>query len=444
MAGRFFTGFPWRFIFTDIPIPGSGGSVGGQTTTWADSVTRNRQIVYTLDQASVITCDVDSSSNQVNLISFDGFTEVSQTKRLIYAFRREATDPLHPWVCRAAGIVMVPEDQADTDVPLTHLTAYDPWKYLEGRPVMDEDGNLPGPYGFQYLGLRGDQIVTEILKATIESTFGGFCFVDAGVANGGTAFYSGTIEETLQINFDVQQGTSVADAWTQVCESGFLDIVLTPIYDPVNRPGYTHELNVYNLAGSDQPTAVMGWDQMNRSLSSIDRLHDATPGNFADVVQYYVGQGGPPAPLEMNDAAIAAFGYYWSTQFFPDQTIPSAQIVTALAQQALTLSKQGQRTTTVNLTPERSPIVFLDYNLGDRVPIYASNQLRTSSAGYQRVQAIPIIITDDGIEEVQGLLCSPDWRQIIDVMEIPRVTARPTSGRYAIARPRSPLEGRRA
>lgn len=406
------------------PFGGSGGSAGGVTTTWANGLLTNRQIVETLDQSTAITCDVWPDDEQVNEIAFDGFPLIAQTKRLVYCLRREGRRTVGmtvkgPWWCRAAGVIMVPEDQGDADVPLTHLAAYDAWKVLEGRPCMDATGQLAGPYGFQFLAQRGNEIICALLKNTITSPLGGFCFIDAGAAFGGTTFFGGTIEETNEINYVVQQGSMVADAWTEICNAGLCDIVLTPIYDPINRPGYTHELNIYRLAGDDLPAAVFGWDKMNRSTSSVDRLHDATPGNFSDVVQYYVGQGGPPAPIQINAAAVSAFGYYWATQFFPDQTIPSAALVTSLAMQAITLSKQGKRTFVMNPTPERSPVPFLDYNLGDRVAVYTTKRLRVPTSddfssepvAAFRVQAIPINITDDGIEQVQSLLVSPDWRQ---------------------------------
>jgi hypothetical protein len=39
-----------------------------------------------------------------------------------------------------------------------------------------------------------------------------------------------------------------------------------------------------------------------------------------------------------------------------------------------------------------------DYTIGDRVNVHASKRLRVTADGLQRVQTIPIQITDDGIE----------------------------------------------
>lgn len=408
VAFRFFQGYPWRFLFADIPSYYSGGGV---TTTWADGLLTSRGIVFTLDQPTVITAAVWPDDRRVNQIfALDGDPLVAQGNRIVYCFRREGGNP--PWKIRAAGILMSPEDQGDADIPLTHFTAYDPWLYLYARPVMNADGNLPPPDGAIVI-LRGDQIVTSLLKHTIDNQ--GFCFIDAGVAFGGTSYYSGTIEATDVIAFEYQRGMTVGDAWDAMCNAGNLDIELKAIYDP-RRPGYTHELNIKRLAGVNRRTAVFAWDKMNRSVTTIDRMHDGTPGNFINVIQAYAGQGGFPVPAAgplKNNASVLKYLPYWLNTFQTTQGAvdPTGSMVLALAQQQLVLQKQGRRTLTLSPTPERAPIPLTEYNVGDRVPVYATRRLRVTAAGLQRVQAIPISIDDDGIESVPALLTSPDWRQ---------------------------------
>jgi hypothetical protein len=154
---------------------------------------------------------------------------------------------------------------------------------------------------------------------------------------------------------------------------------------------------------------------LNRAVAQIERMHDGTPGSFFNKVQYFAGQGGPPVPLTgplVNAESVAAFGSYWAQQFFPalTNTDPTGAAVLALARQALVLAKQGKRTLTVTPTPERAPVPFLAYDVGDRVPVYASSRLRVTADGLQRVQGMPIQIGDDDIERIGGLLCSPDWQ----------------------------------
>lgn len=401
-ASRFFEGYQWRFLFTDL---------GCVTTTWANGLLSSRAISKTLGQPTTIEAQVVSDDPRVNTIFSDGFPLVAQSNRLVFAFRREGGTP--PWVCRAAGILMSPEDQGTTDIATSHFTAYDPRQLLAGRPCTNADGTLPGSLGLNFLGVTGDTIVTTLLERTILNEGG--CFIDAGVDHGGTLYWTGTIETTDPIDFTVQQGTMVGEAWSTLEQTGNLDIVLTPIYDPVRRPGYTHELSIYRMAGSEKPGAVFGWDRLNRAVAQIDRMHDGTPGAFFNKVQYYAGQGGSPVPITgplVNAESVAAFGSYWAQQFFPALTSvdPTGAAVLALAAQALVLAKQGKRTLTITPTPERAPVALLDYDVGDRIPVYASDRLRVTADGLQRVQGIPIQINDDGIEQIGGLLCSPDWQ----------------------------------
>jgi hypothetical protein len=401
-ASRFFEGYRWRFLFTDLNCV---------TTTWADGLLTSRTISKTLGQPTTIEAQVVSDDPRVNTIFSDGYPLVAQSNRLCFAFRREGGTP--PWVCRAAGILMSPEDQGTTDIATTHFTAYDPRQLLAARPCMTADGTLPGSPGLRFFDTTGDQIVTTLLERTIANEGG--CFIDAGVAHGGTLFWGGTIETTDPIDFTIQQGTMVGEAWSTLEQTGNLDIVLTPIYDPLRRPGYTHELSVYRLAGTERYGAIFGWDRLNRAVAQIERMHDGTPGSFFNKVQYYAGQGGPPVPLTgplVNTESVAAFGSYWAQQFFPalTDTDPTGAAVLALAAQALVLAKQGKRTLTITPTPERAPVPFLAYDVGDRVPVYASSRLRVTADGLQRVQGMPIQIADDDIERIGGLLCSPDWQ----------------------------------
>lgn len=415
---RFFEGFQWRFVVTAIDSTDPFNPVCTVVTTWAQGLWQSRQVALVLGQPTTIEASLRSNDFRVNGLWTDGFPRVAQTNRMIFCFRDEGPhgSDTAQWNPKAAGIIMGLQDEGDGDAPLTHVTAYDPRKLLEARPVTDSFGALPGPLGLSFIFLgTGDQVALTVLANTIANEGG--TYIDAGVAFGGTAFYSGTIETTQPINVIAQAGQSVAEIWQQLEDSGNMDIVLTPIYDPINRPGYSHEVSIYNLSGQERPAAIFGWDMLNHSAEKISRMHDATPGGFFNKVQYYAGQGAqfpiPPLGPLTNGASVAAFGSYWSQQFFPamTNTDPTGSSTFALASQALRLAKQGKRTLTITPIPERSPVPLIDYHLGDRVPVYASNRLRNIVAGYQRIQGIPIQISDDGVENIGGLLCSPDWKE---------------------------------
>lgn len=415
---RFQNGTPARMVVTDLD---------GKVTTWLDQSLLEGSIQANLLQPWQITAAVRSSDLTVNEIFEDGDPLVAQSNRLVYVFIDE--DQLHvaPWVCRASGVLMSPQDQGDADTATTHLTAYDPWQYLFGRPCWADDSGTPiGPNGITYPATPGSVIAATLLKNTIESEGVG-CFIDAGPDYAGTVHWTGTIEDTPLLDFTVQQGTTLGDAWNQLVSTSDnpastgpfdgIDIVLEPICDLTNRPGFLSQLSIYNLAGSQKPSAPMGWARLNRSASTADRQHDGTPGAFINTADFHIGQGGLAVPIggpvPTNSASVAKYQSYWQTQFFPSQN--QSATVLAMANQALVLGKQGKRTFTVDVDPIRSQALpFRDYTIGDRIPILAPSALRVAASGFQRVQTIPVQILPDGVTSVQQLLTSPDWRGAAD------------------------------
>jgi hypothetical protein len=418
VSRRFFTGYQWRYLFTDLDCV---------TTTFAEGIVSNRAVVLGLGAAEAITGTVVPDDPRINTIWDDGYPKVAPLKRIAWAFRRDGSGETL-WQPRAAGIIQQPSDHADDTVPVAEFTAYGPRSILAARPVLISTGSgftLPGqnaaggswfldpdtPSGY----MTGDQIALTVLYNSILSD--GPCFIDAGPDFGGTAFWAGTVETTDEIPVNAQNGVMVADIWKQLEDAGNCEIILTPVYDPVNRSGITHDLSVYRMAGVERPEAIFAWDRLNRSVANIERMHDATPGSFFNRVQYFAGQGGfpvpPDGPLD-NAESIDAFGVYWSTNFQPNlqQPNPDGADVLAAAEQALQLVKQGKRTMTITPIPERAPIPITGYMIGDRVPIYASARLRVTADGYQRVQTLPIQIDDDGIEHVNGFVATPDFATV--------------------------------
>lgn len=381
----------WKFVVTDID---------SVVLTMLDKLASQRMVTYTLNQPAVSEGLVPSDNPEVNILHTDGYPFLSEGRRLLLGFRREGGSP--PWVIRFAGIIMQVEDSPpNQDISYSHYTAYDPWQLMLRRPVVNYiTGKLPGPKGISWDDTRGDVIAGQVLRNTI--AWHGNSFIDAGPDYGGTSFYTGTLQPTLQMDINFAQGTSVGDAWVQLVETSTMDIVLTPIYDPVNRPGYLCELNVYDQAGTNQDEAIFAWDLPSRSLTGISDLFDGT--QRANVVQLFAGTGGVPATKVSDATSIAAYQEYWQTQFLPGRNVKEA--VNAMALEMLSLQKNGQQTVTISPAPERAPLPFTEYFLGDRVPVYASSNLRQAVSGYQRIYGIPIEIADDATERIRQLLTS--------------------------------------
>lgn len=391
MAGRF-----WRFIVTDLDTI---------TLSFLDRVASDRRVAYALNDESVHEGRVPSDSRNLSRIANDGDPVLAMNSRLIYGFRREVDgvpDSTTPslWVPRFSGIVQIVGDTAQADEPVTHYTAYDPWHLLQTRPMLTDSGLLPTD-GRTFRETAGSAIAVDLL--TNSDVFHGTCRIDYGQ----TGFYTGTIETTDEISRHFEAGTTVGEAWKILTDSGTLDIVLEPIYDPVNRPGFCSQLNIYATAGEDKQSAVFAWDKPGRSLVGIDRTQDGTL--MANKVLFYTGNG-KPAALQTNAASVAKYGQYWLERSISDEFQTGA--VQLLARAELRLRRLGKTTLSIDPAPERSPEPFTDYFCGDRVPIFASSRLRLPISlenpedEPRRVYAIPITIGDDGTENVEQLLLS--------------------------------------
>ncbi len=393
--GRFYRGYPWRTIITELD---------SAAVTDFEKLAANRTVTFGLNQPAVTAAQVPSDDPRVNIPVLigsgpDTAPELSFNDRLVYMFRRENPCTDTPWRVRFAGICMQIEDSANADQPYSNFTAYDPWQYLYSRAIKDGT-SLLGPKGISWTETRGDVIVRELLENTIGVD--GPCFIEL----------ADDWDETAQLTIGFQQGTSVGDALKQLTMLGnpqSMDIVFDPVYDPVTKPGICSTVRVYAQAGTVQDAAVMSWG-VGRQVAGISSLLDGT--QMANNVQYYNGQGGPPVNDQDDVASQTRYGLYTAQQFFPAQTDPVA--VEAVAALQLDLRKQGRRSVTLNPASLLAPIPLKDYGLGDRVPVYATDRLRqpipwaSDATIYQRVYGIPITLSDDGVETVQRLVASPD------------------------------------
>jgi hypothetical protein len=393
----------WRTVVTRLD---------GFGLTVLDKTAANRTVTPLLNAPAVATGSASSDDPRVSILDIDGFPYLSEGRRLLYMFRRDygvaglPPPGTPPWTVRFGGIIDQVEDAAQSDDATTHYTAHDPWQYMFSIPALNGEGGLPRN-GLTYTFTRGNVIVGELLKNALTFRPNMLNAIDAGPTYGGTAFWAGTIEDTEHLDISFQWGHSVGQAWQELADTGTLDIVLTPVYDPVNRPGCLADLSIYNLAGQDQPAFAFGWDRAPRSITDISRLQDGT--QRSNYVQFFLGVGGPPVPAYSDATSIAAFKEYWSMQFWPGQQVLAA--VEALAQMQLLLRKNGKLTVTIDPAPERSPDPFIQFNLGDRIPVYATGgeygRFREDLAGYQRIYGFPLQIADDQLEAIVGLLASP-------------------------------------
>lgn len=307
---------PWRFVVAyldpaNYANPPGASNRGGATIALLDRIATGRSLTYELDTPAQAQGVVDSDNPIVYLPTdasggYDGQPGLAEGNRILYGFRREggydAAGNYAPWVIRFSGLIMQIEDDPAEDQPKSTFTAFDPWMLLYNRPVVNADGTLPGPNGisstkvgtgtYDFPSNNAGDILLTLLKRTIH--YHGPVWIDAGAMYGGTTHYGSSgasLGSTDPIDIVFQPGTSVGEAWKQICDTSVVDLALRPIYDPVNRPGYLAELAIHTILGQNRDSAVMAWDLPPRSLLTIDRVEDGT--QRVNIAQFLT-QGGYP------------------------------------------------------------------------------------------------------------------------------------------------------
>lgn len=415
LAGiRFYQGPPWRWVVTDLE---------SSTLTFLDRLAAEAVVTYTLDKGATARLSVPAGNPEVNILADDGDPFVSEGNRLLYGFRREGDSPI--WVCRFAGRILLVEDSGLTEDARTTITAYDPWQLMYQRPMVNIDDEFPDKAGFfSFNDTQVGVIALTFLRNTIEQQgelgvdIGDTLFAGMVGTMPGTPYWGGpyqgvwsgrtksVYETTTQLDTDTQQGLMVGEVFDLMVQSGAVDFLLTPIYDPIRRPGYTHELSIYNRAGVQATDAIFAWDKPGRNLTQINALRDGT--KRANTIRYYAETGGPPVgggiPIA-DGTSILKYGESWHEEFWPGR-IEAAAL--AMAELQLELMKNGQFTVDVTPSPERAPFVFSEYWLGDTVPVYASNRMRQEITGFQRIYGIVLQIDENSYEQLPSLLVSPD------------------------------------
>lgn len=440
----------WRWVLTDL---------NGIILTLLDHLATNRSVTRNLASPSEMSGVVPSDNPEINILSaFDGDPFLSEGNRLLYGFRREALVPDYPWTIRASGIVLQVEDSSESDDATTRFTAYDPLQYLFQIPVLKSpnaqtkagtyftvngwDNNqlqlLPAEGAVYPLGIPVNQIMMDVFLNGLAALNSQSLFLGINLPVGAQAafidIFNGVIQEcpSLPDPYLIAQGKTVGDVWSDFVEAGLCDVVMEPFYEPINSPGILSLLNIYNgetgassYRGGDGPAdeqgfnygAVFSWDRPGRSSTAISRLEDGS--QRANELVLFDGQGGAPVfqigtkiPY-MDTESMEKYGVYFSQQFF---TATNPAGIRGIMADQLYLRSFGKTTVTVNPAPEFSPEPFIDYDLGDRVPVYAGrdsppailpNAFRKELIGYQRIVGIPIDIDDNGVETVRELIVGP-------------------------------------
>jgi hypothetical protein len=414
----------WRWLITDLC---------GAGLTLIDHLAAERTVIPKLNEPLEMTGTVPSDNSEINRLHTDGYPFLAEGVRELYGFRNEWNPiyELYEYNIRASTLILQTTDAAASDDARTRFSAFDAWQYLFYQPIyvsLGETSGLIPREGYSYTGMTASEIIYDMWLQGISNRYWPN-YPDP--PDPCAPYYYFLTLGTLQVGpvidtWRVEPGTSMGQAWQDLCAAGYCDIVFTPIYDPVGLPGILNEVNVYaqtpndnaSGAGVYQYDARMTWDMPGNSMVGADNLYDGT--QRANIMAFSRGQAGTYVDQQADVTSLATYGEYWAFQYFPEKQYDKVT-VEDIAREQLYLRAMYKQTFTAHPAPERAPEPFRDYNIGDRVPVGVSQNLRQplppwwpgppisgdDTLVWQRVYGIPVDIDDNGTETVRELLVGP-------------------------------------
>lgn len=364
----------WSFVLCDL---------AGNPITILDNVATGRQITYTLNRPAQVQFVVPSDSPRANLTHTDGDPYLNEMNRVLKCYRLEQSG----WVLRFAGIVFQIQDEADETSARSSVTAYDPSQVLYQRLCMSGDGVIRTLATADFYDGRGSMIAKNLVDFNVSNT--GQAFIDT---TGG--YFATTTTQTVTF----EEGYTVGQALETLTETGTMDVVFDPLDDTA---GLFATMSVVGKRGNDNTSAIFGYDTVNYAVKSMRRLKDGTVMSN-DV---HVAGDRPDKGTQWTTATAQSRDsqgkYGWYQSWRPaDPDITSSDFLTFLASEELNFRKNPREQLSITPFPERGPIPFNDYFVGDTIYFYCSENVRQSIQGSQRVYGMTVNVEDNGYESM--------------------------------------------
>jgi len=365
----------WRFVLCDFL---------GVPIAVLSAVASDKQLDFRLGRPARCSFTVPSAEPLVNLSHTDGFPYLSTGRRTVKAYRREGA----AWVLRFVGYVWQLGDAGDADTMRTAVTCFDPMQRLARRIVRD----APGAVTATILANGGG---AAIAKDLVDATN-----LHAGAT--GITTTGGTFATTPTLSYSFEPGTFIGPTIVELCDTDTVDVY----FDPIDATDGLHvRMNAVAQRGTDRPHAKFGYARGNHANAVFQRTED-----MEQVANDLTILGGPAETRlqkRLTDAAsIAAFGVYEDARAVTLATTQDRIDAIAAGELDFRVSPVGPLK--VVPQPERAPVPWDEYFLGDTVRHYLSADTREAAVETQRVHGITVNIDDDGFESVGELLTAAD------------------------------------
>jgi len=393
------------------------------------SIASDKRITRRLNRPAKLEFNVPSDNALVNTIGADGHPYLAAGYRQISVVLDGPGLYFH-------GIVWILEDEGDEDISRTKVTCYDPMVVWNHRPARDgvasgDAGDFSDPTFIQR-NETGPQIMEEILVQS-ENTVDvldndpngaeGPLFIDLAASTfaGGGADLSGA-----PTNFPM----SIGEIATLLTNSGELDIYIAPLIH-VPGGGTLSNMATVHCYNGNFGTDLSGSVNFDYATGDFNARHFKRSDSMEQIstkVFYYLGPrldiqhwrssvtgelllpANPALETLVNDGRTE-LGVFMDLEFYDNQGSEASArplYVTLWMLESMLRAKPREM---LYVTPVRGigPGLF---DIGDVITVNIGSKARRTTSGEQRIYGFTVTIDDDGVEELDEFMCSPDQDQI--------------------------------
>jgi hypothetical protein len=392
------------------------------------SVASDKKVTRRLNRPAKLEFVVPSDHALINTVEADGHPSLAAGYRQISV---ELDGPglyFH-------GIVWLLEDEGDENISRTKVTCYDPMVVWNHRPARD--GEASGDAGdfsdptFIQRNQSGPQIMEEILTQsentpdpiTTPADAEGPLFIDLAAS---TFAVGGADLSGAPMNFPM----SIGEVATLLTNTGELDIYIEPI---IHVPGggtlsNMAEVHCYNGDFGTDLTATVNFDYATGDFNARHFKRSDSMEQICTKLVYYLGPRldiqhwrssvtgslllpANPALEALVHAARSELGVFMDLEFYDNagnEASARPLYVTLWLLESLLRTKPREM---LYVTPVRG-IAPGSFNIGDVITVNIGSKARRATAGEQRIYGFTVTIDDDGVEELDEFMCSPDQDSI--------------------------------
>lgn len=372
----------WRFVLCER----SGVEIANLTAVASDKAFTYRMLLAT-KLAFSLPADSD-----VSRVHTDGYPILDSGRRIIKAYRQP--DSGGAYALKFAGPVWTCLDVGDENTAKTMVECYDPLIQLNRRFALDATAN---GYSLrtrivEFTNTDGIQIAKTLVDRT------------NALAPSMVTTTGATVETSPVRTVKYERRTVYSAIYELASAFNGFDYRLTPLD---SETGIHGRLDFLARLGTNRPEAAFGWDMPPHNVKRVERKMDMerVANTILALGATNTGGGGIE---RLNEDAISTtqFGRYEDIEVFSDITIQS--FLDALATDAINFRARRRELVQFVPQPGTKPEPFVDFDIGDTVPVYIGERLRGGALGLQRVYGFDLVIDSEGRELVNGVYVAPN------------------------------------